>query len=344
MSASCVAQNGGVNYNEPMPIGSDVALGRAILFKKIIVVSTAFFLLITGWTLYNAIQKIKGKGLNSRAWRASYAERHLPVPAAPREGWWGVNLPPVHDGQLGIVLPERHVPGYFEIDRNGIQSVRGGPNPRIRLLIVGGSVAAGAYASNLGRTYFSELAHLLSAQTGPVEVDVLATGAWVSTNELMAFKTRGVALKPDYVLFLDGLNDLILFSDRPEEMRVQQYLRHMQEARDIALANHIKVIFSPQPFLPQKKVKSRLEKLILRESATKPCRLSKAYRSLKEGLQKLTQPGEVYLQDFSGVFDKRPKTIFADIWHFSDVGQGILALKMAHALMPILRSHSSPAS
>ena len=47
--------------------------------------------------------------------------------------------------------------------RTATQWAPGGPRPCARLLILGGSVAAGAYASNLGRTYFHQLGHRLSA-------------------------------------------------------------------------------------------------------------------------------------------------------------------------------------
>lgn len=309
---------------------------REALFKRIILFGTAAVLLIGGPLLVAPIKKLKGKGLNSRAWRASYAERHLPVPPGPREGWWGVTLGVARDNQLGYVLPERHVPGYFEIDRFGMQTVTGAPNPRKHLLIVGASVAAGAYASNLGRTYFSQLAYRLSAAACPVKVTVLATGAWTSTNELQAFRLRGVPLKPDYVIFLDGLNDLILNSDRPEEERVRQYLENMREARDIALAHHIKVVFAPQPFLPEKKTKSGLEELILAESYPRVDRLIKAENDLRRGLRSLTKPDEVYVADCSGAFDRRKKTVFADIWHFSDIGHAILAKRLARDLTPII--------
>jgi lysophospholipase L1-like esterase len=312
-------------------------LPHEALFKKSILIVTGISVLIGGPLLISPLAKLKGQGLNSRAWRASYSERHLPVPAGPREGWWGVNITPRHDGQLGIVLPERHVPGYFEIDRWGMQTVIGAPHPQVHLLIVGGSVAAGAYASNLGRTYFAQLAHRLSAAAGrPVQVTVLATGAWTSENELQAFRFRGAALKPDYVIFLNGMNDLILYKQWPEEKRVEQYLTHMRQARDIALAHHIKVIFSPQPFLPEKKKKTGYEVLILAESYPRVDRLIKAHEDMMAGLRLLEIPEKVYVEDCSGAFDKRRKTVFSDIWHFSDIGQAILAKELTRDLAPLL--------
>ena len=300
-----------------------ISAPRAAFFKKAIIAFTSILLFIGGPLMMAPLAKLKGKGLNSRAWRASYTERHLAVPPGPREGWWGVRLTPRHDGQVGLMLPELHQPGYFDIDQWGMQNAVGGPHPRARLLIMGGSVAAGAYASDLGRTYFHQLAHRLSALAYPVEITVLATGAWTSENELQAFRVRGAALKPDYVIFLNGMNDLVLYKQWPEEKRVVQYLRHMREARDIALAHHIKVVFSPQPFLPEKKQKSGYEVLILAESCPRVDLLIKAHDEMIAGLRSLEVPGQVYLVDCSGAFDKRKKTVFSDIWHFSDIGHAI---------------------
>ena len=123
-----------------------------------------------------------------------------------------------------------------------------------------------------------------------------------------------------------------------EKKRVEQYLKHMREARDIALAHHIKVIFSPQPFLPEKKTKTGYEVLILAESYPRVDRLVKAYNDLRKGLRTLEIPGRVYLEDCSGAFNKRSKTVFADIWHFSDIGHAILAKRLARDLAPILSS------
>lgn len=312
-----------------------------LLFRRVIVGLTLALVAVSP-LLIKPLAKLKGIGLNSRAWRASYAERHLPVPPGPREGWWGTSLEAVHDGALGMILPERHVPGYFEINRWGMQSASGGPQPRARLLIIGGSVAAGAYASNLGRTYFHQLAHRLSALGWPVEIVVYATGAWTSANELAAFRLRGLSLQPDYVIFLNGMNDLTLYKDWPEEKRVEQYLNHMREARDLALSHHINVVFAPQPFLPEKMVKSGYEVLILAESYPHADRLIKAHDEMIRGLQAMTIPGKVYLEDCSGVFDRQKHTVFADIWHFSDIGHAILARKLAQDLARILLSKNRP--
>ena len=76
-----------------------------------------------------------------------------------------------------MVLPERHVPDI-------LTSTVGACNPRplgggIRkciCLIMGGSVAAGAYASNLGRTYFHQLAHRLTTLVLSGQSDAFCNG------------------------------------------------------------------------------------------------------------------------------------------------------------------------
>jgi hypothetical protein len=46
-------------------------------------------------------------------------------------------------------------------------------------------------------------------------------------------------------------------------------------------------------------------------------------------------PG-VLFADGSRVFDGEQKTVFADVWHFSDIGHEILADHLAEELVPLL--------
>jgi hypothetical protein len=300
------------------------------------------FLLIAGiviglpFALWKPYKKLSGKGLNSRAWRSSYKERHIPVPPAdhPRENWWGIQLAPVPHPLLSFILPERHVPGMFDIDAKGIQVASSHLKPRLRLMIFGGSVAAGAYASNLNRTYFKQLAWQLEDKGYPVQIQVSAAGAWTSRNELAALKLYGPSERPDAVIFLDGLNDVTLFPEK--KGRAELYLKRMREARDFALAHHIHVIYAPQPFLPQKLQKTTLEMLIQVESVRPLERLLRDYETVRRGLQELIVPHQVYYMDCSGAFDKSNQTTFADIWHFSDVGHALLGEYMALKLVPLL--------
>jgi len=133
-----------------------------------------------------------------------------------------------------------------------------------------------------------------------------------------------------------GLNDLILRRELPVEERVRRCLDNMRQARDLSLSSGIKVIFAPQPFLPQKPVKSGLEALLQVQSYRPVDELVKAYADLRRGLQVLCMPGRVFYMDCSGVFDSERRTVFSDMWHFSDVGHALLGSYMANKLDPIL--------
>jgi len=293
--------------------------------------------------IWPVFKKLSGKGINWRAWRASYRELNLPVPPSgePRDGIWGSRLEPLRNPVLGPILPERHLPGMLEIDQYGRQSAVSHAAPRAHLLIIGGSVAAGAYASNLNRTYFSQLAWRLEDLGWPVRITVQAAGSWVSINELKALELYGESIRPDVVIFLDGLNDITQFPERRD--RLGGYLKRLRQARDWCLARGMKVVFAPQPFLPQKKRKTTLEMIIQAESTRgKLDPLIKDYTALRAGLQALAIPGKAYYMDCSGAFDQVPVTTFSDIWHFADPGHALLARHMAKKLAPILRQ-ASPA-
>jgi lysophospholipase L1-like esterase len=240
-----------------------------------------------------------------------------------------------------LIAPETHIPGMVEIDKNGRQYAWSDPHPNESLLIIGGSVAFGAYASSERQTYFHKLALLLGHLHHRVKIIVQATGGWTSANELAAFKKLGLPLKPNYVLILDGMNDMILDKDKPEERRVRDYLDRMRELRDMAVARGIIVIFAPQPYLPEKANKTALEVIIVNESYHPLNRLNSAWEELRQGVQALTIPGKVYVVDCSGIFDHARRTIFTDIWHFTDIGQSRLARILAQGLDPILKEHHS---
>jgi len=310
------------------------------LFRWVLIFFIAAIVVGEPLLIWPAFKKLSGRGINWRAWRASYSERQLSVPSdgQPREGIWGVKLSPVWDKKLGLwILPERHVPSVFDIDGDGFQYASTGPHPTFRILIMGGSVAAGAYASSEARTYFHQLANRLRARHHSVQITVEATGAWTSREELQAFKEKGVSLKPDIVVLLDGLNDITLNNELPLEQRVGDYLGRMKQLRDLALAQGAKVVFAPQPFLPQKRHKTALEMIIQMESVRPVDRLVQSYGKLLRGLRDMSVPHQVYYMDCSGAFDRTRFTTFTDIWHFADVGHARLAEYMTVKLDPILR-------
>ncbi|OGR91900.1 MAG: hypothetical protein A2992_08295 [Elusimicrobia bacterium RIFCSPLOWO2_01_FULL_59_12] len=97
--------------------------GRERVFRYILFAFILAILIGGPVLLVKSFKKLTGKGINRRAWLASFSERRLTVPpeGKPREGFWGVKLAPVPDPDLGFILPKRHIPGVFEIDRWGRQ-------------------------------------------------------------------------------------------------------------------------------------------------------------------------------------------------------------------------------
>jgi len=135
---------------------------------------------VTGlWLAHRRLVQPSGEKLNRLAWEATFRERGLPVPpGGPRDGFWGARMPPwTPDPELGWREAEAHLPGLVEEDASGVQRLER-PDARRHLLILGGSVAWGAYASSLETTYFARLARWLAQRQCPVRITVLAAGAW----------------------------------------------------------------------------------------------------------------------------------------------------------------------
>jgi len=204
-----------------------------------------------------------------------------------------------------------------------------------RILIIGGSVGFGAYASGIKETYFEKTVGILKKNSLPSTITVLAAGGWVSSDELTAFALRGIQTRPDMVIFLNGLNDLMNQPGYYPEL-VARYLQNMKTARDIALANNIKIVFAPQPFIGRKKEKSPLEKKILALSSVQKLN-PLFYERLKDGLKALCHEQGAYFIDCAGVFDNETLTTFTDQWHFTDPGHSILARELAGHLVPMLK-------
>ncbi|MEW5852390.1 MAG: SGNH/GDSL hydrolase family protein [Myxococcota bacterium] len=162
-----------------------------------------------GW-VGRRLWRQQGKGLNVRAWEASFLERNLDVPPdGPREGYWGARLPPhTKHSRFGWHMAEVHHPPLVDVDERGLQRVPG-PRDARRVVILGGSVATGANASRADRTYFHRLAQLAAQDGVPVDITVFAAGAWKSVQEEEALRHFLHVEKPDVVLVLNGLNDVL---------------------------------------------------------------------------------------------------------------------------------------
>ena len=313
--------------------------GRNPLRPKIsIVVLTA--LLLTG--IYGGMQKRRGPewiGLSERAWKASFSEHGIKAPPrGPREGFGLKRLHLQSTQTMGSRESAHAVPDLLTVNNQGLQYAILPPHPQSRILIVGASVAFAVYATTVHRTYFNQLALRLYQLGTPAEIIVLATGGWKSFNELRALQTIGLKLKPDVVVLLDGLNDMTQPPARSRDSRVQIYLDHVKEMRDLSIAHGARVVFALQPFLPDKAHKSSLEKMILRYPFYfAPLKdIVEGFHAELAGLQQLVIPNQAFLIDCSRVFDDDPKTVFADLWHFPDIGQAVFGRYLATQLKTIL--------
>jgi hypothetical protein len=290
------------------------------------------------WIAKRRLVKPSGEGLNRMAWEANFTERGLPVPpGGPRDGYWGARMPPqVRDPDLGWREAEAHMPGLVEEDAAGLQRLDS-PGARAHLLVIGGSVAWGAYASSIEKTYFAILRRALAAQGHPVSITVLAAGAWTSEHEGKALRQGGLALSPDVVMFFDGLNDFTL-GNASEDERVTAYLSRMREARDLARARGAHVVFVLQPMLLNKS-RTAIEERILELSldAAGQARVRNGYARIRSGLQELAKDDGTSFVDCAGVFDGERATTFTDLWHFADPGHTILADRLAPAVLEVFR-------
>lgn len=279
-----------------------------------------------------------GEELNRMAWEANFTERSLPVPpGGPRDGYWGARMPgQVKDPEIGWHEAEAHMPGLVEEDATGLQRLDS-PGAQAHLLIIGGSVAWGAYASSIETTYFAHLARALAAAGHPVKISVLAAGAWTSEHELKALRSRGLDLSPDVVVIFDGLNDLTL-GNGSEVERATAYLSRMRDARDLARGRGARVVFALQPMLLNKS-RTAIEDRILELSldAAGQARVRNGYARIRSGLQELAKGDGTWFVDGSGVFDGERATTFTDLWHFPDPGHALLANRLAPALIDVLR-------
>lgn len=278
-----------------------------------------------------------GKKLNRAAWEASFSERGLAVPqGGPRDGYWGSRMPAwVKDPDTGWHEAEVHRPGFVDQDAAGVQRYES-PGARAHVLIIGGSVAWGAYASSLEETYFAHAAKRLAALGAPVRISVLAAGAWTSEKELRAFRRDGLALDPDVVVFLDGLNDLTQGKGLTEDNRVGSYLDHLHEARDLAETKGVRVVISLQPTLTGKRRKSPLEERVLDLMADKAAIVPTAYARMRVELRGLEDESGTRFVDCSDALAGEKATTFTDIWHFADPGHRLLGRCLADGLAPVV--------
>jgi lysophospholipase L1-like esterase len=343
---------------------------------RLLCVAPAIALAVFGYRIYvdKMSPKARGRTLSNEAFDASFTERGLAVPdEGPREGFWGNRMRrKIPDNRLGWREHEDHVPGRIDIDEHGCQYFKATAEPSHRILILGGSVAWGAYASSVRQTYFALLGRRLESDGIPAHITVLATGAWKSHQDLRGLEARlEDGHHYDLVVFLNGLNDMTngptadtlsngapvatLASDASSIMgeefgglphsgdlpeRVEAYLANMRRAFGLTRVAGAELIIALQPSLHDQDHPSDLEAQI-RENATDRSGSTRAHRegyaAIRAGLAELGEKAGVRFVDLSRLFATEQATTFVDIWHFSDPGHRLVADRLAEAALPILR-------
>src|SRR3569833_2264821 len=227
--------------------------GKKVVFALIPSLACAVFFAVTYYRL--GLQKTpaeKGRDLNEEAWQATFSERGVPVPpSGPFDGYWGRKLKTVPSAELGWFESKPAGDGIADIDEDGVRHWRPQATPTHRLLILGGSAAAGAYASSGDARYFAVLGRALESRGFPCHIRVLAAGGWKSAQELAALKMQDPD-SFDLVILLDGLNDLtagptaaalmhdaVSIDDLPPsihreyELRAMRYVEHVADCGDV---------------------------------------------------------------------------------------------------------------
>jgi lysophospholipase L1-like esterase len=241
----------------------------------------------------------------------------------------------------------------------------------MRIVVLGGSVAFGAYASSIDATYYATLGRSLERRGIPAEITVIAAGAWKSVQELNAITLYLREEKPDWVIFLDGLNDLTngatvdsLYGVRVEPVdgsewnelyhahdypaRVAKYLRQIEAATARVVNAGARSLVVLQPSLAERAPLTALEKEVLRGALlphTSVEALRGSYAAIRSTLRELEGNGDVlHFLDASRLFDGVPETTFSDLWHFSDFGHQQLGEAISEKLAPLVAGEARTGS
>ena len=312
----------------------------------------------------------EGKALNQLAWESSYTERGEPVPPqGPREGYWGARIgPKISDPTLGWHEPPLSEPGLLDVDDQGLQRYRTGASAKRHVLIIGGSVAFGSYASSIATTYFHVLGTELDRLGTPADLTIVAAGAWKALQEGYAVERYGSSLAPHLIVLLNGLNDLTsgatsrkLFAQPTETrdgrpfsneyhehdyaQRVADYLEIMRRVGLFARRAGRPFLVVLQPSLAERAQRTPIEERLLENSLVpheSGAALQRSYQAMRDGLAALEQSGTLQFLDCSRAFDGERATTFTDLWHFSDFGHRLLGIAMAEKIAPILRATGPP--
>ena len=261
------------------------------------------------------------------------------------------------------------MPGLLDVDEHGLQRYRAAAKKKRRVLILGGSVAFGAYASSIGTTYFHVIGADLERLRTPADLTVVASGAWKSIQELRALEVYGPALRPDVVVFLNGLNDLtngansrtlygdrvatldgtgwtITYHEHDYDQRVSDYLENMRRAAELAASLESDTLVILQPALVEREQPTELEDRLLTGSLLPHASaeaLTRSHEAMRAGLAAYQRAGLLQFLDCSRAFDRERATTFADMWHFSDFGHTILGQSIATRIALMLSRRTAGA-
>ena len=272
-----------------------------------------------GWDGEN-LAIMDGVELNKRAWQATFDERGLvPSYSGPREGFWGAALTAgEHDSE--------------RIDIEGdVQEIVSGNGSDVRILILGGSVAMGAYATSEETTYFGQLGRMLEEGGIQAHIRVIANGALTSNDELSHLISTGFDFNPDFVIMLNGLNDLFLLTLK-DERKLKYYESNMRNVAKLCQERGVHAVFAPQPSIMHKPL-SLIEIEILRRTVVPP-KMLPLYESMCASLRDICDDYDATFVDAHLTFSKMKETTFTDVWHFTDPGHEALAQVLRDALYP----------
>ena len=263
----------------------------------------------------------------------------------------------------GWCEPPVHLPGILEIDSKGLQYHRSS-DPSFQILFVGGSVATGTYATTTALTYFGLIGARLNADHLPSSITVFAAGAWKSIQDVAAMEyVVNSGLKPDLVVYINGLNDLTngatadtlfgeqtatkngtrwtrLYHEHDYERRVARYMLNMQNAVKFARSQRMAILIVLQPALFERDPLTDVERNLLTASLTpheSQQRLAQSYAQMRSRLAELADDQHVFFVDCSRLLNADRATTFTDMWHFSDFGHQQLAEALTPHIEQILK-------
>ncbi|MFQ5716709.1 MAG: SGNH/GDSL hydrolase family protein [Nitrospinales bacterium] len=180
--------------------------------------------------------------------------------------------------------------------------------------------------------------------------DVLAVGQYQEgPGYPFYFQTLGKALKAakasqaidkalDHSAFFSGISQMFDKYKRSAGNLIstnisRHYRRNMTQAAQILNANGVETFFILQPILLYKKTRSPEEEPIAKRMARQSIQLWKTtYPQFAESLKKISEESNIHWEDFRGVFDEVPETLFSDSVHLNDRGQEALAQALFEAI------------